>query len=225
MKFGVEASYFFGAPVTKADVHYYVYRSRYYHYWWSGDESDEFDDAAGADNEGGDEQEEGYYGGEDMVTEGDGTLDSHGRLSVDFEVPAPEENDQWDYEYRFEAQVTDQSRREMQGSANFVGTRGKTIAAAEPDRYLYYQGETAKVLVRTADYEGHPASEKVTLRFIEQKWERIQKVEEYEVYKYTSYDYVLHEQELRAATSLLTRRQGLRFQRASARQHTYPGNC
>lgn len=195
VKFTVEANYFFGAPVTKADVHYYIYRSRYYHYWWSNDDSDEFDDAAGKDNEGGDESDEGYYGN-DMVTEGDGALDSHGRLSVDFEVPEPDEGEEWDYEYRCEAQVTDQSRREMTASASFVGTRGKTIADAEPERYLYYQGETAKILVRTADYEGHPVGEKVTLKFIEQHWEKIEKEEEYNGYKYKSFDYVSHEKEL-----------------------------
>jgi hypothetical protein len=195
VRFGVEANYFFGAPVTKADVHYYVYRSRYHHYWWSGDQADEVDDGAGPENEGGDEGDEGYYGN-DIVTEGDGTLDSRGHMSFDFEVPAPEEEDQWDYEYRFEAQVTDQSRREMEGSASFIGTRGKTIADAESERYLYYQGDTAKILVRTADYEGHPVSSKVTLRFIEQHWERIEKVEEYNGYKYTSYDFVSHEKEL-----------------------------
>ena len=37
VKFTVEARYFFGAPVTNADVHYYIYRSRYYHSWWDGD--------------------------------------------------------------------------------------------------------------------------------------------------------------------------------------------
>ncbi|MCU1268030.1 MAG: alpha-2-macroglobulin-like protein [Acidobacteria bacterium] len=195
VKFSVQADYFFGAPVTKADVHYNIYQSRYYHSWWNSDGSDDFDDAAGADNEGGDESQDNYYGNE-VVKEGDGTLDSQGRLSVDFEVPEPGEDDEWDYQYRFEAQVTDQSRREMQGSAAFVGTRGKTIADAEAERYLYYQNETAKVLVRTADYEGHPVPQKVTLKFIEQHWERIPKVEEYNGYKYTSYDYVSHEQEL-----------------------------
>ena len=195
VKFLVEANYFFGAPVTKADVHYYIYRSRYYHSWWANDEADEFDDAAGSDNEGGDESGEGYYGN-DMVTEGDGKLDAHGRMSVDFEVPEPEENEEWDYEYRFEAQVTDQSRREMQGSATFVGTRGKTIADATAERYLYYQGETARILVRTSDYEGHPVSEKVTLKFIEEHWEKIEKEADNNGYKYKYNEYVSHEREL-----------------------------
>src|SRR2546425_1799919 len=111
------------------------------------------------------------------------------------------------YTYRLEAQVTDASRREMQGAASFIGTRGKTVADAYPERYLYYQGDTAKIRVKTADYSGHPVSEKVTLKFIEQKYERIEKEEEYNGYKYKTYDYILHEREL-GSTDVTTDSQG-----------------
>jgi uncharacterized protein YfaS (alpha-2-macroglobulin family) len=198
VKFAISANYFFGAPVTNADVHYYIYRQRYYHWWWGEDSSDEFDDAAGPEDEGGEEEDSGYYGS-DMVTEGDGSLNSRGEMSVDFEVPTPEEKDEWDYSYRLEAQVTDASRREMQGAASFIGTRGKTVADAYPERYLYYQGDVAKIRVKTADYAGHPVSQKVTLKFIEQKYERVEKEEEYNGYKYKSYEYILHERELQSA--------------------------
>jgi alpha-2-macroglobulin len=195
VRFSVDAGYFFGAPVTKADVHYYIYRQRYYHWWWSNEDTDDFDDAAGKENEGGDESEDNYYGN-DVVTEGDGVLDSHGHLSVDFEVPAPDEKDEWDYEYRLEAQVTDQSRREMEGAAKFIGTRGKSIADASAERYVYYQGDAAKILVRAADYEGHPVAEKVTLKFIEEHWEKVVKPVDNNGYKYDSIEYVSHETEL-----------------------------
>ncbi|MFS8085282.1 MAG: MG2 domain-containing protein, partial [Acidobacteriota bacterium] len=198
VKFTVGANYFFGAPVTKADVHYYIYRQRYYHWWWDSDSTDEFDDAAGPDNEGGDEEDYGYYGS-DLVTEGDGELNSRGELSVNFEVPKPEDKDEWDYSYRLEAQVTDASRREMQGQASFIGTRGTTVADAFPERYLYYQGDAAKIRVKTADYAGHPLTTKVTLKFIEQKYEKVEKEEETNGYKYKTTDYILHERELSSA--------------------------
>jgi uncharacterized protein YfaS (alpha-2-macroglobulin family) len=197
VKFTIGANYFFGAPVTAADVHYYIYKQRYYHWWW-GDSTDEFDDAAGPDNEGDDSSDVGYYGS-DLVTEGDAALNSRGEAMVEFQVPAPEEKDEWDYSYRLEAQVTDASRREMQGAASFIGTRGKTVADAYPERYLYYQGDPAKIKVKTADYAGKPVSQKVTLKFIEQKFEKVEKEEETNGYKYTTTDYVLHERELAAA--------------------------
>src|SRR5205085_3244429 len=113
VRFTVNANYFFGAPVTNADVHYYIYKQRYYHWWWgSDDSSDEMDDMAGPDNEGGDQEENSGYYGSDLVTEGDAVLNSTGEAYVDFEVPAPDEKEEWDYSYRLEAQVTDASRRE-----------------------------------------------------------------------------------------------------------------
>ncbi|HEY3102452.1 MAG TPA: MG2 domain-containing protein [Pyrinomonadaceae bacterium] len=195
VRFTVSANYFFGAPVTNADVQYYIYKQRYYHWWWDNESSDEFDDAAGPENEGGDEEDYGYYG-TDLVTEGEGQMNSRGEMVVDFEVPAPGDREEWDYSYRLEAQVTDASRREMSGAASFIGTRGKTVADAYPERYLYFQGDPAKIRVKTADYAGHPVSQKVTLKFIEQKWEKKEKEEEYNGYKYTTYDYILHEREL-----------------------------
>ena len=198
VKFTVSANYFFGAPVTRADVHYYIYKQRYYHWWWGDESSNEFDDAAGPDSEGGDEEDYGYYGS-DLVTEGDASLNSRGEAMIDFQVPTPEEKDEWDYSYRLEAQVTDASRREMQGAASFIGTRGKTVADAYPERYLYYQGDAAKVKVKTADYSGHPVSEKVTLKFVEQKWEKVEKEEETNGYKYKTTDYILHERDLASA--------------------------
>jgi uncharacterized protein YfaS (alpha-2-macroglobulin family) len=194
VNFTINANYFFGAPVTNADVHYYIYKQRYYHWWWDND-SDEFDDAAGPANEGDDEEDSGYYG-TDLVTEGDATLNARGDAYVEFEVPLPDQKEEWDYSYRLEAQVTDASRREMQGAASFIGTRGNTVADAYPERYLYYQGDAARVRVKTADYAGKPVSEKVTLKFIEQKWEKKSRWEEENGYKYEIVEYISHEREL-----------------------------
>ncbi|HEX6718627.1 MAG TPA: MG2 domain-containing protein [Pyrinomonadaceae bacterium] len=197
VQFRINANYFFGAPVTNADVHYYVYKQRYYHWWWNND-ADEFDDAAGPANEGDDEEDSGYYGN-DLVTEGDATLNAKGDAYVDFEVPAPDPKEEWDYSYRLEAQVTDSSRREMQGAASFIGTRGNSVADAYPERNLYYQGDPARIRVKTADYAGRPLSEKVTLKFIEQKWERQSRWEENNGYKYEVVQYIPHERELATA--------------------------
>jgi uncharacterized protein YfaS (alpha-2-macroglobulin family) len=194
VRFTINANYFFGAPVTNADVHYYIYKQRYYHWWWDND-ADEFDDAAGPNNEADDEEDSDYYS-TDLVTEGDASLNAKGEANVDFEVPESDPKEEWDYSYRLEAQVTDASRREMQGAASFIGTRGKTVADAYPERYLYYQGDEARIRVKTADYAGKPVSQKVTLKFIEQKWERQSKWEEYNGYKYENVEYILHEREL-----------------------------
>ncbi|MCA1592882.1 MAG: hypothetical protein LC754_09580 [Acidobacteria bacterium] len=193
-KFSVSARYFFGAPVTRADVKYYVYRSRYYPWWQnSGDEeADEFGADPSAENEG------DSYGGYDdqMVKEGEGKLDAAGRLDVEFAVPQPGEKENWDYTYRLEAQVTDASRRTMDGSGSLVGVRGNVVANAEPERYVYYQGDTAKIVVTANDREGRPQATRVHLTFFERRWEKaIKKTEEGDEYP----DYELHEKELSSA--------------------------
>lgn len=197
VKFSIDAKYFFGAPVAGADVQYYIYRSRYYRWWWdTEDNGEDVDEGTGNLNEGDDEAED--YGGDsnDMADQGEGQLDSSGHMTVTFEVPQPEEGDEWDYTYRLEAHVTDSSRREMQASAEFVGTRGKTIAEAQPDQYLYFQGDTAKIKVRAGDYEGKPVSASVTLKFIKQEWAKVER-DDGNGGKYT--DYELHESELSSA--------------------------
>ncbi|QQS46872.1 MAG: hypothetical protein IPM66_23825 [Acidobacteriota bacterium] len=186
-RFTIEARYFFGEPVSSADVKYYIYRSRYYHWWWSEDE----DDGIGEDSEA-EYDDDGNYGyGNDMVKEGEGRLDAEGRMVVDFTVPPVEAGDQWDYSYRLEAQVTDSSRRTIDGKASFVGTRGSLVAFARPERYVYYQNDSARIRVKTADYEGRPAAAQVTLRFSEITYEKIEKDDN--GYKYTEYKQIKRE--------------------------------
>ena len=192
-KFTVTANYFFGAPVTKADVKYYVYRSRYYG-WWRDDNSgvDEF----GADptaEEGGSSY--GSYGDE-MMLEGDGKLNAQGRLDIDFNVPQADPKDSWDYSYRVEAQVTDAARRTMDGGASFTGVRSNTVAYALPERYVYYQGEAAHINVKANDREGSPVQTHVKLTFFEQRWQKVIKKSE-DGYEYP--DYEVKEKELASA--------------------------
>jgi alpha-2-macroglobulin len=178
-KFTVEAKYFFGAPVTNGDVKYYIYRSRYYHWWFR----DEDDDGIGGSEES---DEEGYHGyGNDMLKEGEGRLDAQGRLEVTFDVPPLDENQPYDFTYRLEAQVTDPSRRVEEGKTSFVGTRGNVVVFAHPERYVYYQNDSAKIKIKTADYEGRPVSSKVGLKFVEVKYEKVE--ERYDGKPYYTY--------------------------------------
>ncbi|HEV2766048.1 MAG TPA: MG2 domain-containing protein, partial [Pyrinomonadaceae bacterium] len=196
-KFNVSARYFFGAPVARADVKYYVYRSRYYGWWGDAGDEDEIDKQFGEDptaEEGG-SGSYGYYGNE-VVQEAEGKLDEQGRLEVSFKVPDPNPKDNWDYTYRLEAEVTDPARRAMTGSASFVGVRGRTVASAHPDKYVYYQGDTARLTVRARDYDGRPVQTRVKLSFVERRWQKVSKRTE-DGYEYP--DYELKERELSSA--------------------------
>ncbi len=182
--FSIAAKYFFGAPVANAEVKYYIYRSRYYAWGYESDEGE-----SGEESEEEDEYSRYYGGGDDMVQEGDGTLDARGQLNVEFDIPPPDQNETSDYSYRLEAQVTDSARRTIDGAASFVATRGNIIANANPDRYVYQKGDTAKIQVSTTDYEGKPVSAKVQLQFVERTWTRKEKKED----EYDYPEYEVHE--------------------------------
>ena len=167
-RFTIGAQYFFGAPVAQADVKYYVYRSRFYPWQLRLTQADETDEE--------DDEQFEYYGyGNDLMMEDDGKLDAHGQLSVDFQAPAAIEPDPTDYTYRLVAQVTDSSRRTIEGSASFVATRGSVIARAFPERYVYSKGDVARINISTANYEGQPAKAKVTLKFLSRTWTLVEK--------------------------------------------------
>jgi alpha-2-macroglobulin len=189
VKFSIEARYFFGEPVKAADVQYYIYRSRYYPWWWAEDDDSALDES--------DNQDEGGYGyGNDLVKDGQGVLKADGKLDVEFEVPAADEKDSSDYTYRLEAQVTDEARRTIEARASFVGTRGSVVANTRTDRYVYYEGDTAKIKINTSDYEGRPLSAGVTLKFVERRWDATPKQDDSGK---THYEYAVHERELASA--------------------------
>ncbi|MDX6692777.1 MAG: alpha-2-macroglobulin [Blastocatellia bacterium] len=196
VRFSVDARYFFGSPVADADVKYYITRSPYHHYWFGEADGagDDVDDSELADDVD-DDENFSYDSGGSIADEGEGQLDAKGHLTVEFDVPEPDEQDEWDYTYTLEAQVTDAARREMHASAGFTGTRGRFIADAQPERYLYYQGDAARINVRASDYLGHAVAARVTLKFIEQRWE---KIEQDNGSGYTYTDYVPRERELSA---------------------------
>lgn len=170
--YAVEGKYFFGAPLNGATVEYYIYRSRYYEPWWA-----EEDDGIGKDDSHEDDAS-GYGYDNDLVKNGEGRLDSSGKLNIDFTVPQPDPKQLWDYTYRLEAQVTDSSRRTNSASASFTGIRSNIVTKAEADKYVYFTGDTAKLRVRTSDYTGKPVSSKVQLKFVRRTYNRVEKEEE-----------------------------------------------
>ncbi|HUS11059.1 MAG TPA: MG2 domain-containing protein, partial [Pyrinomonadaceae bacterium] len=188
--FSIDARYFFGAPVTKAEVKYYIYRSRYYAWGFANNDQDETGDESDTE----DEYSQFYRGGDDMVQEGEGTLDARGHLNVEFQIPQSDESETSDYSYRLEAQVTDSARRTMDGAGSFVATRGTVVANADPDRYVYNKGEVAKVRVNTTDYEGRPVSATVQLQFVQRSWTKKEKKADDDEYSYPEYE--MHERQI-----------------------------
>lgn len=194
-KFDINARYFFGAPVADAEVKYYIYRSRYFAY---------FGDDEGLDHSEEYDEEYAEYGNyySDLLLDGEGKLDASGQMSVEFDIPESGKDEVWDFQYRLEAQVTDSSRRSINGTAKLIATRGRVMATARPDKYVYQKGQTARVAVSTTDYEGRPVSAKLSLKFSLRTYVKVEKKQN----EYDS-DYEMREAEL-SAGEITTNREG-----------------
>ncbi len=140
MEARIEARYYYGEPVRGGDVEYVVQRHRWYPPWWDWEEP------------GLDEAEEAYGG--EQVLEEKGRLDTDGNLTVSF----PLERGAHDYLYRIEARVRDEGGRAISGAASFLGTRAPFLITAQPDRWVYGEGETVRWRVSAADFERKPVA-------------------------------------------------------------------
>jgi alpha-2-macroglobulin len=134
----VEARYYFGEPVPGAKVTYVVHRSRYWPPYYL-DEGEE---------ENIESQDE--YSENEQILEETGMLDAEGKLTIQF----PTEPAKHDVRYRIEARVTDQGNREVSGTGYVLGTQADFFIHAEPEKYVYAEGEQARIRVESRDYEG-----------------------------------------------------------------------
>ena len=136
----VKADYYFGSPVASGTVEYRVLRSRYWRPWWQGTQWAWLYKTMPAYNP---------YNSE-FVDNGTGSLNSDGTFTFSFDSPADADGD---YTYTLVAQVTDASRRTINGSATVRVTRGEFFMTARADRYVYKPGENILLNVGAWEFD------------------------------------------------------------------------
>jgi uncharacterized protein YfaS (alpha-2-macroglobulin family)/tetratricopeptide (TPR) repeat protein len=151
----IAAKYYFGAPVAHAEVEYLIYQSQYVHsyhppkpYPWYYEMAD---------------QQAYYYGYQEQLIKQDKIMtDEQGRAV--FQVVTPKDIG-YDLQYRIEARVVDQSRREIVSTQNFKVTRQAFYAYLTPQQTLYRPGDKALVDIKTltANDQPIPVEGKVTV--------------------------------------------------------------
>ncbi|MEO5923506.1 MAG: MG2 domain-containing protein [Bryobacteraceae bacterium] len=157
----IDAQYYFGEPVSGAAVKYSLYRDRYWFpLWYDPDEEIEQGES------------DGDYGGEE-ISQGEGTLDEAGKLTVN--VPTEVADSSVDFRYRLEARVTDPARREITGSGTFLATYGSFVVNVEPDRYFYAPRSKATFAVEARNYESQPVATPVRVELIRWNWRATEK--------------------------------------------------
>jgi len=174
-----EAKYFFGSPVSEAEIEYNIYRIRYYKPWWKYSEyawwyEDYYENA----------DENQMYRGAELLFSGSGVLDSEGKFNIGYNINEDFKNDdqnyygyrpyysQSDYKYIIQAKVTDKSRREISGTSSVFVTRGGFTLSAKSDRYIYKPEENVKITVFAEDFSGNPVSTNFEAAIYKSTWSK-----------------------------------------------------
>ncbi len=137
----VNARYYFGQPVRRADVALVVQSGPYYSplRWVDSDSEDEAGDG-------------GYFHGGDERETLTGALDAQGQAR--FTVTLPESDTGGDLQVRFEARVRDDSDLEVTASGLAVATWGDLLLAARATPSVARPGTPLTMRLRAVDYRG-----------------------------------------------------------------------
>lgn len=144
----IKAEFFFGGPVSNADVEVEVRQKEYHHSWpkkreypWLYEAMDQSFNYNWR-----------YNPGEVVKTE---TLktDASGEAKIVIDTPRQATTD---LEYVIEARVTDASRRQIQSQGSVKVTRQSYYAKLEPQKNIFFPGDTAEILIQAQDANGNP---------------------------------------------------------------------
>jgi len=168
----VDAKYYFGSPVTDAEISFTVTRRGYwytwrcwdfYYDWYTEDENGDDPIYEGRGKRGGRVHRD--YG--EQVLQGTGKTNAEGKFVVKFT------SQKWDYDavYDLHAQVTDLSRRVVEGGGSCKATRAEFGLAMSLNKYVYKPGDriNARVRATTAD-DKVVADQKITVKGYDRSW-------------------------------------------------------
>ena len=161
VKFKLDATYFFGAPVPNATVRYTIRRAPLA-LQFPGDD-DDTDYFYGGD---GNLYDSDSYNQNDVVADASADLDAQGQVTISVETP----QGAGDATYSLAATVTDGSRRQVEGSASApVYSAAKRVAVAGEVSYVPV-GYLMPLQIRVADLDGKPAAGVVNLELQKAVW-------------------------------------------------------
>jgi uncharacterized protein YfaS (alpha-2-macroglobulin family) len=159
----VVAAYYFGGPVTDADVEVVVYQKPFHITWPEPREFPWFY----RDMDSEQTRRHRSYGRGQVVHRETLKTDASGQATLRFETPA---NETRDYEYRIEGRVTDASRREIVGRGTVRVTRQHYYVHARADHNLYRPEDRVTVDFQAQDANGNPVAVEGTVKVTRQYW-------------------------------------------------------
>jgi uncharacterized protein YfaS (alpha-2-macroglobulin family)/TolA-binding protein len=147
----IEARYYFGSPVENAKVKYTITRNIFYQWharptkWdWLFGEGYEI------------AYERPYAGGAEFISDGEGKTDAEGRMKI--KLPPCSKDTQYDYQYFIVAEVTDLSRRTINGSGSVTVSRDPFYLYIFTDQGFYQPDDNVKIEINALTPSNTPVS-------------------------------------------------------------------
>ncbi len=161
INFKILSKYYFGSPVSNADVQYTIYKSQYYNYYrpyrrYGWFYNDDFYNKWASRGYG--YYYPHYYHRRELVTSGKSKSDKNGEISVTIQSEHFKNAGYADVKYIVEAKVVDKSRREIRGYGEVKVTNKAFYVYLNPLRYLYEKGEKIKIKVSSKNPNDQPVS-------------------------------------------------------------------
>lgn len=157
----IDATYFFGGPVSDASVEVLVHQRPYFHtfhrereYPWLYADEDPYAWTR-------------WYGAGTLVQQSTVRTDADGHAVVAFPTQADPHQD---FEYVITARVTDASRREVESSLELRVTRQGFFAELRPEHNVVPPGDRAAMDLRAADANGRPVAADGRLVVTRESW-------------------------------------------------------
>lgn len=148
----VSADYYFGAPVTKGKVELKIYKQNIWRPWWYWSDYSWFYRSF---------SENTYipYMNRQLISQQSGEINKDGKYNFNYNL---EEDQTADYIYIFEAEVTDNSRNTVTGTAQINVTRGSFTLSTSPDKRILNSG-AVNLMVNASDFDNKPVQTKFSL--------------------------------------------------------------
>ena len=163
------AEFFFGGPVSGAEVRWTLLSDDYFfRYQGKGfyDFTDYDTSRRNYDN---------YVSGfGEAIAEGEGVTDSEGRFT--FEVEADIAEKITSQRFTFDVVVTDLNNQEVASQAEAIVHKGRVYVGLRPERYVGQVGDESLMNLLTVDWDSRPVrNQEVELVFAEHNWYSVQK--------------------------------------------------
>lgn len=168
IKVSARATYFFGGAATDADVHWSLltqdYAFDYAGQGWYDFTDYDFSRAR---------PEKYYYGYGELIAEGDGKTDAHGRFT--FTLPTDIAERTASQIFTIEVSVTDVNDQQVSNRMDVIVHKGLFYIGLRPEKYVSQAGKSAEVEIITVDWESEPhPNQELTVVFNEHNWYSVQ---------------------------------------------------